>query len=69
MFKVAPAELESLLLEHPKVRDAGVVGVPDSAAGEVPRAFVVREDTNLTSSELHRFVESESIALLDDFGC
>jgi acyl-coenzyme A synthetase/AMP-(fatty) acid ligase len=40
-FPVAPAEVESLLLEHPAVRDCGVVAKPDIAAGEVPCAFVV----------------------------
>jgi acyl-coenzyme A synthetase/AMP-(fatty) acid ligase len=30
-----------LLLEHPAVRDCGVVGRPDAAAGEIPVAFVV----------------------------
>ncbi|MGD0793370.1 MAG: AMP-binding protein [Terriglobales bacterium] len=40
-FPVAPAEVESLLLEHPAVRDCGVVAKPDVAAGEIPCAFVV----------------------------
>jgi acyl-CoA synthetase (AMP-forming)/AMP-acid ligase II len=40
-FQVAPAELEGLLCAHPSVADAAVVGVPDEAAGEVPKAFVV----------------------------
>jgi long-chain acyl-CoA synthetase len=40
-FPVAPAEVESLLLEHPAVRDCGVVAKPDLAAGEIPCAFVV----------------------------
>ena len=40
-FPVAPAEVEALLLEHPAVRDCGVVGRPDSAAGEIPVAFIV----------------------------
>jgi len=43
-FPVAPAEVEALLLEHPAVRDCGVVGKPDSAAGEIPVAFVVLRD-------------------------
>jgi acyl-CoA synthetase (AMP-forming)/AMP-acid ligase II len=38
---VAPAEIELVLREHPAVRDAGVVGVPDSERGEAPIAFVV----------------------------
>jgi long-chain acyl-CoA synthetase len=40
-FPVAPAEVESLLLEHPAVRDCGVVAKPDLEAGEIPCAFVV----------------------------
>ncbi|HJS71894.1 MAG TPA: 4-coumarate--CoA ligase family protein [Acidimicrobiia bacterium] len=40
-FQVAPAELEAVLLTHPAVSDAAVVGVEDEEAGEVPKAFVV----------------------------
>jgi long-chain acyl-CoA synthetase len=39
-FPVAPAEVEAVLLEHPAVRECGVVGRPDAAAGEIPVAFV-----------------------------
>ncbi|HXE90422.1 MAG TPA: AMP-binding protein [Terriglobales bacterium] len=40
-FPVAPAEVEAVLLEHPAVRDCGVVGRPDPVAGEIPCAFVI----------------------------
>jgi acyl-CoA synthetase (AMP-forming)/AMP-acid ligase II len=40
-FPVAPAEVESVLLEHPAVRDCGVAAKPDFACGEIPCAFVV----------------------------
>jgi len=40
-FAVAPAEIEAVLMEHPAVRDCGVVGRPDREAGEVPCAFIV----------------------------
>lgn len=40
-FQVAPAELEALLLSHPAVADAAVIGRPDERSGEVPVAFVV----------------------------
>lgn len=40
--QVAPAELEAHLLTHPAVSDCAVIQVPDEAAGEVPKAFVVR---------------------------
>ena len=36
-----PAELEALLLTHPAVADAAVIGLPDDEAGEIPAAYVV----------------------------
>ncbi|GAA3821843.1 4-coumarate--CoA ligase family protein [Streptomyces chiangmaiensis] len=42
-FQVAPAELEALLLTHPKIADAAVIGVYDDDNNEVPHAFVVRQ--------------------------
>ena len=42
-FQVPPAELEGLLLEHPAVADAAVIGIPDVESGEVPKAFVVKK--------------------------
>ncbi|HXZ31049.1 MAG TPA: AMP-binding protein [Terriglobales bacterium] len=50
-FPVAPAEVESVLLEHPAVRDCGVVGQKDSAAGEIPVAFVVLREGTLASDK------------------
>ena len=43
-FGIAPAELESVLLEHPAVREAAVIGMPDAEAGEIPRAYVALRD-------------------------
>jgi len=43
-FPVAPAEVEAVLLEHPAIRDCGVVAMPDPEAGEIPCAFVVLRD-------------------------
>jgi O-succinylbenzoic acid--CoA ligase len=41
---IAPAEVEAVLLEHPAVADAGVVGKPDREWGEAAVAFVVLSD-------------------------
>jgi acyl-CoA synthetase (AMP-forming)/AMP-acid ligase II len=51
-FPVAPAEVESVLLEHPAVRECGVIGRPDGAAGEIPVAFVALRDGFFESTKL-----------------
>jgi len=61
-FPVAPAEVESVLLEHPAVRDCGVVAKPNLEAGEIPCAFVVLRDGFAASSAL----ESELCGFVAD---
>ncbi len=51
-FSIAPAEIESVLLEHPAVRDCGVVGKQDPATGEAPVAFVVTQDAFASTKDL-----------------
>ncbi|MGA8765231.1 MAG: long-chain fatty acid--CoA ligase, partial [Candidatus Sulfotelmatobacter sp.] len=51
-FPVAPAEVEAVLLEHPAVKECGVVGRPDAAAGEIPVAFVALRDGFATEKKL-----------------
>ena len=41
VMQVSPSELEEVLLQHPKVKEVGVVGVPHDRLGEAPRAYVV----------------------------
>jgi long-chain acyl-CoA synthetase len=59
-FAVAPAEVEAVLLEHPAVKECGVVGRANADAGEIPVAFVaLREgfsDTRKLEQELCSFV-------------
>ena len=54
-FQVPPAELEALLITHPAVTDAAVIGVPDEEAGELPKAFVVAS-AQVSDQELLEFV-------------
>lgn len=51
--------MEAILLSHPKVSEAGVVGLPDELAGELPIAFVVKKIENVTENELQQFVASK----------
>ncbi|KPM42945.1 hypothetical protein AK830_g3623 [Neonectria ditissima] len=61
--QVAPAELEAHLLDHPLVSDCAVIQVPDTHAGELPKAFVVKSakaadmPEEETVKQIHRHVE------------
>jgi acyl-CoA synthetase (AMP-forming)/AMP-acid ligase II len=57
-YQVPPAELEAVLLTHPSIADAAVVGVTDSDSGEeIPKAFVVKASgAELTEGEVMEFV-------------
>ncbi|MEV1292132.1 AMP-binding protein [Pseudonocardia sp. NPDC049635] len=51
--KIAPEEVENLLLAHPAVHDASVVGVPDEVLGERTKAYLVpRADTDRSGLDL-----------------
>jgi acyl-CoA synthetase (AMP-forming)/AMP-acid ligase II len=54
-YQVAPAELEALLVEHPAVAEAAVIGRRDEEAGEVPVAFVAL-DGDATPDEIQAYV-------------
>ncbi|MEV6059998.1 4-coumarate--CoA ligase family protein [Nocardia asteroides] len=59
-YQVPPAELEALLLTHPAIADAAVVGVPDPDGEEIPMAFVVRKPgSNLGADEAMEFVADQ----------
>jgi 4-coumarate--CoA ligase len=59
-FQVPPAELEALLLTHPAVADAAVIGLPDEEAGEIPVGYVVlKAGQEATATEVQEFVASQ----------
>jgi acyl-CoA synthetase (AMP-forming)/AMP-acid ligase II len=49
---VYPAEIENVLLGHPGIADAGVIGVPSAKWGESPLAVLVRSDADLTADDV-----------------
>lgn len=56
-YQVPPAELEALLLTHPDIADAAVIGVLDDEGEEVPKAFVVvQPGTNLHEAAIIAYV-------------
>lgn len=58
-FNVYPNEVEDVLASHPKVLEAGVIGVKDEHSGEVIKAFVVKKDASLTLEELKAHCRKE----------
>ena len=51
---IGPFEVESALLEHPAVAEAGVIGIPDPTVGEVVKAFVALKPGVEPSEALNR---------------
>jgi acetyl-CoA synthetase len=54
---VGPFEVESALIEHPAVAEAGVIGIPDPLAMEIIKAFVSLKDGYTESDELKRDIK------------
>jgi 4-coumarate--CoA ligase len=55
--QVSPTELENLLLDLPGVADVAVAGIPDALAGEVPKAFIVRNPgSNLSEDDVLLYI-------------
>lgn len=50
--RIGPFEVESKLIEHPAVAEAGVVGVPDEVRGEIVKAFITLRSGYQASAEL-----------------
>lgn len=62
-FQVAPAELEALLITHPKIADVAVIGVPDDEAGELPKAFVTTPPgEEITLEEIQALVSEHLVS-------
>ncbi|KAI1425494.1 acetyl-CoA synthetase-like protein [Xylaria sp. FL1777] len=59
--QVAPAELESVLLSHPKILDAAVIGVPGEGT-EVPRAYVVANQKEISGKEIVEWFSKQGLS-------
>jgi long-chain acyl-CoA synthetase len=58
-FNVYPNEIEDVLASMPGIREAAVIAVPDESSGEVPKAFIVREDADLTAEAIIKFCRTK----------
>ncbi|EUC51349.1 hypothetical protein COCMIDRAFT_79622 [Bipolaris oryzae ATCC 44560] len=62
---VAPAELEDLLLGHPKVEDVAVMSIKDDYSGELPKAYVVLklgvQESTAVGKEIIAFVKEKKV--------
>ena len=57
-YKVAPEEIEAVLLQHPGVLEAVVIALPDARHGEVVRAVIVPRQPSPQVAELRRFCQA-----------
>jgi long-chain acyl-CoA synthetase len=61
-FNVYPNEVEDVLVTHPKVLEAAVIGLPDAHSGEAVAAYVVPRDPSVTADELREFCRANLTA-------
>ena len=62
-FNIYPREIEEVLYEHPAVREAAVVGIPDDEYGEeVGAAVALKDGSSATPDDLRDFVKSQVAA-------
>ncbi len=54
--KVFPSEVEDMMINHPKIKDLVIVGIPDDLRGEAPKAFIsLKEGESMTLKELREY--------------
>ena len=59
-FKVYPSQVEQILYHHPAVREAIVIGVPDSYRGEMPKAYVsLRPEADIDGESLKEWLNPQ----------
>ena len=57
-LKVYPSEVEKILLLHPIVQEAAVVGTPDPQKGERVHAFIVSKEPTIKAKEIRNYCKS-----------
>ena len=61
-YNIYPRDIDEVLYEHPKIREACSLGIPDAYRGETVKAFVVvREGDSLTEEEIVAYCRKSSL--------
>lgn len=58
-FNVYPNELEGVLSKHPNILECAVIGIDDEKSGQVPKAFIVKQDETLTQDEVMTYLKQQ----------
>jgi long-chain acyl-CoA synthetase len=60
-FKVFPNEVEDVVMQHPGVLEAAVIGVPNERTGQAVKLFVVKRDPALTKADLTKYLRARLV--------
>lgn len=60
-FNVFPNEVENVLIEHPKIAEVAVVGIPNTKSGESVSAHIIKKDPSLTEKEVIQFAKANLV--------
>jgi long-chain acyl-CoA synthetase len=60
-FKVFPNEVEDVVMQHPGVLEAAVIGVPNERTGQAVKLFVVKRDPALTETDLTKYLRARLV--------
>jgi long-chain acyl-CoA synthetase len=54
-FNVYPSEIEDVIAKLVGVREVAVIGVPDENSGEVPKVYIVKDNSDLTAADVIKY--------------
>ncbi|KAG5668375.1 hypothetical protein PVAND_016316 [Polypedilum vanderplanki] len=61
-YQVAPAEIEEILRMHDEITDAAVIGIPNAATGELPRAYIVTTPNSKINEKIVKDYVAQKVA-------